>query len=248
MGTKKINIDEKEQVKEEQVSKEEQVAKIKQMADEEVAALNCLTKDKNIFERLALVCERVGAIQKGAKVAIGGGGYSAITESDVLKAVNVAEKEFRVKSYLKDIEIIDQHYVNLQSNYTTWHFVRVKAIVEVVNLDNINEKVQFVGLGDGWDVGDKASNKAQTYALKYALLKGYKIVSGDDGDYFASVDNLTRTELIDLLVNAIDTGYKEEEKRKNTYERLFARYKVASVEDLSRIQLIDACKRMEISL
>lgn len=204
-------------------------------------------KSLNIFEKISLACEKIGAVQKGAQVNVGRGYYQALTESDVLKAVNLAEKECRIKSYTKDIEILEQSQVRLDGSYTTWHFVRIKAIVEVVNLDNIQEKVQFVGLGDGWDVGDKASNKAQSYALKYALLKGYKIVGGDDGDYFASVDNLPNEDLIALVKSTITTTY-DENKQKAVWERLFAKYQVGDVKELSRIQLIDACKLLNITL
>ena len=42
--------------------------------------------------------------------------------------------------------------------------------------------------GDGIDSGDKSVGKAMTYADKYALLKAYKIVTGDDPDQEASKD------------------------------------------------------------
>jgi len=42
------------------------------------------------------------------------------------------------------------------------------------------EKLEFMGVGEGMDSGDKAVYKAQTGALKYALMKTFLIPTGDD--------------------------------------------------------------------
>jgi hypothetical protein len=42
------------------------------------------------------------------------------------------------------------------------------------------EKLEFSGVGEGMDSGDKAVYKAQTGALKYALMKTFLIPTGDD--------------------------------------------------------------------
>ena len=61
-------------------------------------------------------------------------------------------------------------------------FIRVRTTYRFVNIDNPAEFIEIETLGDGVDPQDKASGKAQTYADKYALLKCYKIPTGDDPD------------------------------------------------------------------
>ena len=46
--------------------------------------------------------------------------------------------------------------------------------------------MEITTYGDGVDSQDKAPGKAMTYSDKYALLKAYKIQTGDDPDQNAS--------------------------------------------------------------
>ena len=48
--------------------------------------------------------------------------------------------------------------------------------------------IDIVSYGDGVDPQDKAPGKAMTYADKYALMKAYKIITGDDPDQYYSAD------------------------------------------------------------
>ena len=61
-------------------------------------------------------------------------------------------------------------------------FMRIKTIYRFVNIDNPDEYVETIVYGDGLDTGDKAPGKAMTYADKYALMKAYKLSTGDDSD------------------------------------------------------------------
>ena len=48
--------------------------------------------------------------------------------------------------------------------------------------DNPEEYIEITSYGDGIDSQDKSVGKAMTYADKYALMKGYKIITGEDPD------------------------------------------------------------------
>ena len=52
----------------------------------------------------------------------------------------------------------------------------------------------MVAYGDGVDTYDKAPGKAMTYADKYALMKAYKISTGDDPDQEASPEECPKTK------------------------------------------------------
>ena len=63
---------------------------------------------------------------------------------------------------------------------------RIKTTYRFVNMDKPDEFIDMVTFAEGIDSGDKGSGKAMTYGDKYALMKAYKISTGDDPDQNAS--------------------------------------------------------------
>ena len=73
--------------------------------------------------------------------------------------------------------------------------MRLEITYRFVNVDKPEEFIEIKSYGDGIDSGDKAPGKAMTYGDKYALMKGYKISTGDDPDKDASPeDGYTKEE------------------------------------------------------
>ena len=58
--------------------------------------------------------------------------------------------------------------------------MRIEITYRFINIDNPSEFIDIKSYGDGLDTGDKAPGKAMTYGDKYALMKAYKISTGDD--------------------------------------------------------------------
>lgn len=144
---------------------------------------------KNIYQKMDLVRVKVGIVNKSINMQIGNSGYKAVSASDILKAVNEAEHDVGLISYEEKIDILESEKlerVDSRGYRTTQFRVRLLATLKVVNCDDPSEFVYFTGLGDGIDAMDKAVGKATTYAVKYALLNGYKIPTGEDPDYFKS--------------------------------------------------------------
>lgn len=133
----------------------------------------------NIYQRLDLARVEIGIVQKSVSVM---NNYKAVCETDILKAVNEAEHKVGLYSFLESLDILK----SIQQN--GFNFIRVRVGVRIVNIDKPEESLIFYGLGDGLDKGDKACGKAVTYAMKYALMKGFKIPSGEDSDYFKNED------------------------------------------------------------
>jgi hypothetical protein len=52
------------------------------------------------------------------------------------------------------------------------------------------ETISFQSIGTGADSGDKAAYKAATGALKYALLLGFLVPTGDDPESDAATDKV----------------------------------------------------------
>ena len=67
-------------------------------------------------------------------------------------------------------------------------FLRLETTYRFVNVENPEEYIDITTYGDGIDSQDKAVGKAMTYGDKYALMKCYKIVTGDDPDQNPSED------------------------------------------------------------
>ncbi len=153
-------------------------------------------KDMNIFQRMSTITNELKCVPKNLTVGWGNKKYSAVGESDVLRAVNPLEAKYGVYSYPLESAIIatdtlTKTTLDGQGNAkeSTQFFMRLSVTYRFVNVDNPEEHIDITSYGDGIDSGDKAPGKAMTYAGKYALLKAYKISTGDDPDAEASPEN-----------------------------------------------------------
>lgn len=146
----------------------------------------------NIYEKLLKITEEVGYVAKNLSVSAGKGSYKAVSEVDVLNAVKPLESKYGVYSYPVRRQVIDSGEMVSTSTYngnTTEKrqlYLRVETIYRFVNIEKPDEWIEITTYGDGVDSQDKAPGKAMTYADKYALLKAYKIQTGDDPDKDAS--------------------------------------------------------------
>lgn len=150
-------------------------------------------KKLNIYEKLSMITEEIGVIEKGLTVQINKvKSYKAVSERNVLDAVKPIERKYRIYSYPIKREVIDKDILVKESEYdgnitkTNTLFMRINTTYRFVNLDNPSDFIETTVYGDGLDTGDKAPGKAMTYADKYALMKAYKLSTGDDPDKEAS--------------------------------------------------------------
>ena len=154
----------------------------------------------NIYEKLAGVTAELSAVAKNLNVNVGKGSYKAVGEADVLAAVKPLEQKFGIYSYPVKREIIDKDVITTTSVYNgstsekSQFFMRLETVYRFVNIEKPDEFVDVTTYGDGIDNGDKAPGKAMTYSDKYALLKAYKIITGDDPDQQGSEERGFRSE------------------------------------------------------
>ena len=146
----------------------------------------------NIFEKMSAITAELTAVAKNLSVGEGRSSYKAVGEADVLAAVRPLEVKHKVYSYPVDREIVSSQIMESEREYkgnvtkTQKQFMRVKTTYRFVNTENPEEFVDIVSYGDGVDPQDKAPGKAMTYSDKYALLKAYKIITGEDPDQYKS--------------------------------------------------------------
>ncbi len=149
-------------------------------------------KQMNIYEKMSAITEEIAKVAKNLTVGVGKNQYKGVSEADVLNAVKPIEIKYRVYSYPVQRNVIDASILTTQKEYegnTTEKsqlFMRIETIYRFVNIDKPEEFIETTTYGDGIDSQDKSSGKAMTYSDKYALIKAYKIETGDDPDQNAS--------------------------------------------------------------
>lgn len=192
----------------------------------------------NIYEKLDMITNEIATVGKNLKVQVNKtASYNAVSERDILDAVKPIEHKYRVYSYPFERHIIDNDILTKETEYngqitkTNSLYMRIETMYRFVNIDNPSEFIDIKAYGDGIDTGDKAPGKATTYADKYALMKAYKISTGDDPDKDASpekgyqketkIEKTYRDELVkfckenDLDMNEIAQKYKLNAKTSN---------------------------------
>lgn len=210
----------------------------------------------NIFQRMSAITNELQTIAKNLTVQqTKTSSYKAVSERDVLDAVKPLEAKHGVYSYPVSREILESNLLESESTYNgntttkTTFMSRIKTVYRFVNIDDPADFIETTVFSEGIDSQDKGSGKAMTYGDKYALMKAYKISTGDDPDQDASKDtsykksaetkkleseaiNATEAKTLRGLIEMTGTDEK----------KLLKAYKVATVEALSKAQWAQAVK------
>lgn len=157
---------------------------------------------KNIYQKLLAITAELSTVAKNLYVGEGKSSYKAVGEADVLAAVKPLEEKHGIYSYPASRRIVETNVMTTTVTYdkttkeTHKLFMRVETVYRFVNVDNPEEYIEVTTYGDGVDPQDKAPGKAMTYGDKYALLKAYKIITGDDPDQNKSEEGKFNTPII----------------------------------------------------
>ena len=155
---------------------------------------------KNIFQRMLAITSELQTIAKNLTVATGkNSSYKAVGERDVLDAVKPLEEKHGVYSYPASREVLESNLLESENSYTdikgnttvtqkTTFMTRIKTVYRFVNVDDPEDYIETTTFAEGIDAQDKGSGKAMTYGDKYALMKAYKISTGDDPDQDPSIE------------------------------------------------------------
>ena len=194
----------------------------------------------NIFEKLLAITSEIKTVNKNLDVGVGKNAYKAVGEADVLSAVKVLEEKYKVYSYPCKRDVIDRAILETEKEYNgtvtkgNQVFLRIETIYRFVNVENPEEFIEVTTYGDGIDTQDKAVGKAMTYADKYALLKAYKIITGDDADQENSPD---RTVFGEKQTTEAKATPRQIEMLKKSYQgdnlaKLLSHNNITKIEDL----------------
>lgn len=146
----------------------------------------------NIFQRMAVISAEMSTVAKNLTVGEGRSKYKAVSERDIIDAVKPLEAKYGVYSYPSSRRVLESNLLESEVTYDgrttkkTTFMTRIETTYRFVNVDKPEEFIEIVSFAEGIDPQDKGSGKAMTYADKYALMKAYKISTGDDPDQEAS--------------------------------------------------------------
>lgn len=145
----------------------------------------------NIYEKMLNITNEIAKVNKNLTVGEGKSAYKAVGEADILKAVKELEFKYKVYSYPSNRELVESTMYTTTNQYGDKNniFSRIKTTYRFVNIEKPDEYIETITYAEGIDTQDKGAGKAMTYSDKYALMKAYKIITGDDPDQNASPEN-----------------------------------------------------------
>lgn len=215
----------------------------------------------NIYEKLLAITSEMKTVAKNLDVGVGKSKYKAVGEADVLRAVKELEEKHKVYSYPYSRKIIDSSIMQTKKVYDgqvtegNQIFLRLEIVYRFVNAENPEEYIDITTYGDGIDTQDKAPGKAMTYGDKYALMKAYKIITGDDPDQNPSPENTTitnnETTKIDNLNNKVsDTESKAiyammTRKGIDVVDSLQKSFNISNTKDLTKQQYFSIIEKIK---
>lgn len=147
----------------------------------------------NIYEKMSAITAELQTVAKNLTVQqTKTSSYKAVSERDILDAVKPLEVKHGIYSYPVRRTILESNMLESESTYNsattkkTTFMTRIETVYRFVNVEKPEEYIETTTFAEGIDTQDKGSGKAMTYADKYALMKAYKISTGDDPDQTAS--------------------------------------------------------------
>jgi hypothetical protein len=200
----------------------------------------------NIYQKMSLATNKIQTVAKKLKVGEGTKSeYKAVSEADILNAIKPIEYELGIYSYPYDRKLTKEERVTFKNKFGDIDnfVIRIETTYRFVNIDKPDEFIDIKTYGDGVDSQDKAPGKAMTYADKYALLKAYKIQTGDDPDKNKS-GKLTPEEQELMLIYMVKM--KQLVAETNTdYEELLNYFNVKGNQEMTLKQLKEAVAILE---
>lgn len=219
----------------------------------------------NIYQKLLGITDEISTVAKNLTVGTGKSAYNAVGEADVLAAVKPIEKKWGIYSYPSTRQIVGTDIFIKTSEWegkvkeTQNIFVRIETVYKFVNVEKPEEFIEITTYGDGVDTQDKAPGKAMTYADKYALLKAYKIMTGDDPDQSKSEAGNFRSSEVAKMEESIEKLKQEpitkdqirdlttivSKKIDGTEKKIKLQYAIIDWDELKQGQLTEILHRLE---
>jgi len=191
----------------------------------------------NLLEKIQLVANEIGNIEKTMQVGNGSYAYKAVSDLDVTLAVKKAETKHRILSIPIKQDLVNSEIVRTVKGKDLVESVTyvdtIKMTVKIWDLDDVTQFIEVESFGRGIDNGDKGFGKSSTYARKYALLNAYKIATGADPDANKSEEILVPKTVSDKR-KAIENYFNQDVTR---LQNMLSHYNISEVSDLTETQI-----------
>ena len=132
------------------------------------------------YELLNELYERLEKLNLKKDLMPKGNNFRAISEAAILEALSPVLLELGIDY---NITVLDDKLYFYEN--AAYPFVATcKVRLDFFSTESKGEVLTFCeAIGMGMDTGDKAYGKAYTYAVKYALLKKFRLLYSDDPDF-----------------------------------------------------------------
>jgi len=179
-------------------------------------------------QKLGEVRRRIGYIQKR--------GYNERHNYNYVAAADIAGAVGDILAELGVVVIPRLESITYEPNTPgRTDSVRIARVIMAYTFTDVNSAEELTArvAGEGLDVGDKASYKAMTGALKYALLQSFLLATGDDPEDeradsrsgFGSESQITAAQVGQLQGLIEETG--------TDLERVLAYYKISALSEMT---------------
>lgn len=205
-------------------------------------------KARSLHSKLAEVYEAVGRIPKNGQAPSVMGGYKFAQASDVADTLRKEFARLNITMVPESIDLLESRQsttakgalMTTETYRVTWR----------ITDGDTGQSITTQSVGTGSDTGDKASPKAQTNAMKYGLLMGFLVPTGDDPEAFVLEDQVgEKAAHAPIVINASNvSGVRQGGRQSRATEaqvkaiREHARKKQLDPQDLKLIieNVIDA--------
>lgn len=146
---------------------------------------------RSLHSKLAQVMYEAERIPKNGTAPAAMGGFKFVQVGDAADAIRKALAEQKISMIPTGIEVIgeSEHPTSSGKMMTT---LTVRTTWTLTDGDS-GETTVIQSIGAGADMGDKAAPKAQSSAMKYALLMGFLLSTGDDPEQTDTSDRQSRS-------------------------------------------------------
>lgn len=153
-----------------------------------------VTPARSLHRKLAEVMAEVERIPKNGTAPTSMGGFKFVQVGDAADAIRKALAVRMVSMLPTRVEVMNEaeHVTKSGGTMTTQTIRTTWTLAD----GESGETAEIQSLGTGADTGDKFSPKAQTNSMKYALLMGFLLSTGDDPELTDSSDRRARRDQI----------------------------------------------------
>jgi len=193
----------------------------------------------NIYETIPKIMESIGAVTKDKKNTSGQAFmYRGI--DDVMNALNPAMTKFKLFVVPEVLEQLREERTSKNGTALIYSVCKIKYTFYAEDGSNVSATV----IGEAFDSGDKATNKAMSIAFKYACFQVFCIPTEEMKDPDSETHELSKSKKQELeLVTELEANTLKALCEKRGLD-IVTVFKNVPVEQLTKEQYVEAIKKL----